>query len=76
MKLTNERPFANPEATVRKLVEIAAGIEPVEDGRIHIELVNLPFLRMGGAGDQFRAASRWPASAAGWSCTSPGPASG
>lgn len=26
MKLTTERPFANPEAAARKLVEIAAGV--------------------------------------------------
>ena len=25
-------------------VEIAAGIEPVQDGRIHIEKINAPFL--------------------------------
>jgi hypothetical protein len=37
MKLTAERPFASPEAAARKLVEIAAGIEPVQDGRIHID---------------------------------------
>ncbi|MGY8663158.1 hypothetical protein Q3C01_12410 [Bradyrhizobium sp. UFLA05-109] len=44
MKLTAERPFANPEAAARKLVEIAAGIEPVQDGRIHIENINASFL--------------------------------
>jgi hypothetical protein len=38
-----KRPFANPEAAARKLVEIAAGIEPVQDGRIHIEKINAPF---------------------------------
>ena len=54
MKLTTERPFANQDAAARKLVEIAAGIESVQDGRIYIELVNTPFLKMGGSGDQFR----------------------
>lgn len=44
MKLTAERPFATPEAAARKLVEIASGIEPVQDGRIHIEKINAPFL--------------------------------
>ncbi|MBH5370958.1 hypothetical protein [Bradyrhizobium glycinis] len=43
MKLTAGRSFANPEAA-RKLVELAAHIEPVQDGRIHIEKVNAPFL--------------------------------
>ncbi len=56
MKLTAERPFANPEAAACKLVEIAKGIEPIQDGRIFIELVNGPFLKAGGTGDGFRAA--------------------
>ncbi|RZM94766.1 hypothetical protein CWO91_39135, partial [Bradyrhizobium genosp. SA-3] len=56
MKLTAERPFANPEVAARKLVEIATGIEPVQDGRIFTELVNLPFLKAGSTGDGFRAA--------------------
>ncbi|WP_371260598.1 hypothetical protein [Bradyrhizobium sp. Ec3.3] len=42
MKLTAERPFADPEAAARKLVELAAGIEAVQDGRIHIEKINAP----------------------------------
>jgi hypothetical protein len=54
MKLTTERPFANPEAAARKLVEIAAGIEPVRDGRIHIEKVNAPFLyTLKASGEEF-----------------------
>ena len=40
MKLTADRPFANPEKAARKLVEIANSIEAVQDGRIYIELVN------------------------------------
>ncbi|WP_407122357.1 hypothetical protein [Bradyrhizobium sp. STM 3561] len=44
MKLMSERPFANPEAAARKLVELASGTEPVQDGRIHIEKINAPFL--------------------------------
>ncbi|WGR73316.1 MULTISPECIES: hypothetical protein [unclassified Bradyrhizobium] len=44
MKLTTERPFADPEAAARKLVELARSIEPVQDGRIHIEKINAPFL--------------------------------
>jgi hypothetical protein len=34
----------NPEAAARKLVELAAGSEPVQDGRIHVEKINKPFL--------------------------------
>lgn len=44
MKLTDQRPYSSPEAAARKLIEIAAGIEPVQDGRIHIERINAPFL--------------------------------
>jgi hypothetical protein len=44
MKLTAERPFATPEAAARKLVEIAAGIKPVQEDRIYIELINYPML--------------------------------
>jgi hypothetical protein len=35
---------ANPEVAARKLIEIAKGVEVVQDGRIHIEKVNGPFL--------------------------------
>jgi hypothetical protein len=44
MKFTTERPYADPEAAARKLVEIANSIEAVQDGRILIELINWPFL--------------------------------
>ena len=66
MKLTTERPFANPEAAARKLVEIAAGIEPAMPGRIYIELVNAAFMRQHrgsgpefGAGTQFAVERGW-----------------
>ena len=39
----------------RKLVEIAKGVEAVQDGRIYIERVNAPFLAASGTGDDFRA---------------------
>jgi hypothetical protein len=44
MRLVDARPFADPEAAARKLLEIANGVEPVQDGRIFIELLNGPFL--------------------------------
>lgn len=44
MKFAGERPFANPETAARKLIEIANSVEAVQDGRIHIELVNGPML--------------------------------
>jgi hypothetical protein len=44
MKFTAERPYADPEATARKLIEIANSIEAAQEGRIHIEKINGPFL--------------------------------
>ncbi|MET4038353.1 hypothetical protein ABIC03_000038 [Bradyrhizobium sp. RT6a] len=44
MKLVTERPFADPDVAARKLVELASSIEAVQDGRIHIEKINYPFL--------------------------------
>jgi hypothetical protein len=55
MKFAADRPFADPEAAARKLIEIANAAESVQDGRIHIELVNLPFLLAGGSPDEYRA---------------------
>jgi hypothetical protein len=44
MKLVTDRPFADPKAAARKLLEIANATEAVQDGRIHIEKINRPFL--------------------------------
>jgi hypothetical protein len=44
MKLTTSRPYADPEAAARKLIEIANSVEAVQDGRIFIELLNGPML--------------------------------
>ena len=44
MKFVPNRSFPDPEVAARKLMEIANSIEPVQNGRIHIEKVNLPFL--------------------------------
>ena len=44
MKFVDPHPFADPDAAARKLVEIANGVEAVQDGRIFIERVNEPFL--------------------------------
>jgi hypothetical protein len=48
LKFTAGRPYADPEAAARKLIEIANSVEAVQDGRIHIEKINLPFLQAGG----------------------------
>ena len=42
MKFIKQRAFADPDAAVRKLVEIANAVEAVHDGRIYIERVNAP----------------------------------
>jgi hypothetical protein len=47
MKYTADRPLADPDKAARKLVEIANAAEPDRDGRIAIELINLPFLNSG-----------------------------
>jgi hypothetical protein len=44
MKFTAERIYADPEKAARKIVQIAKAVEPVQDGRIHIERINEPFL--------------------------------
>jgi hypothetical protein len=44
MKFAATRPYADPEAAARKLIEIANSVEAVQDGRIYIELINGPML--------------------------------
>jgi hypothetical protein len=34
--------FGKPDAAARKLMELANAVEPVQDGRIHIEKINGP----------------------------------
>ena len=56
MKFIEPSPFADPKVAARKLVEIANGIEAVQDGRIYIELLNGAFLRANATPDQYRDA--------------------
>jgi hypothetical protein len=44
MKFTEPRPYADPEKAARRIVEIASTVEPAQDGRIYVELINGPFL--------------------------------
>jgi hypothetical protein len=44
VKFVNARPFADPEAAARKIIEIANAVETIQDGRIYIEEINGPFL--------------------------------
>jgi len=55
VKFAEPRPFSDPEAAVRKLIEIANTAEPVQDARIYIERVNGPFLAAGGSPAEYRA---------------------
>jgi hypothetical protein len=56
MKFVQPRPFADPEAAARKLMEIANSVEPVRDGGIHIEKINGPFLfKEGGSPAEYGA---------------------
>jgi len=59
MKFIETRSLANHLAA-RKLVEIANGVEAVQDGRIYVERVNAPFLAAGGRARSFASASRGP----------------
>ena len=44
MKYATDRPYADAEKAARRIVEIASTVEPVQDDRIYIELINGPFL--------------------------------
>jgi hypothetical protein len=40
MKFVEPRSYADPEVAARKLLDIVNSVEPVQDGRIHIEKIN------------------------------------
>jgi hypothetical protein len=63
MKFAAERPYADPEKAARKLIEIANSVEAVQDGRLHIEKVNWPFLQ---APTNMSQGYRWRSIADGW----------
>ena len=65
MKFVEPRPYADPEAAARKLLEIANATEAVQDGRIYIERINGPFLYEMGSPAEYKAALDW-AIAKGW----------
>ncbi|WP_018459919.1 hypothetical protein [Bradyrhizobium sp. WSM4349] len=59
-KFATQRPYANPEAAARQLVQLAASVELGQDGRIHIEKINYPFLfTLKGNGTEFGAGIRY-----------------
>lgn len=61
MKYAANRTYADREAAARKLVEIARGIEPVQDGRLYVELLNVPFLNLGASGEEFATGIKYAA---------------
>ena len=65
MKFAEPRPYSDPEVAMRKLLEIASTVEPIQDGRIHIEKINGPFLfEHGGLPGQYGAGLKLRSSAA------------
>ena len=74
MKFVPDRPYSDPEKAARKLIEIANAVEAIQDGRIHIEKINGPFLsEFKGLPPNTRPASIWRLIAAGYGCMNPGP---
>jgi hypothetical protein len=55
VKYVPTRPFADPKAAARRLMEIVNSVEPVQDSRIHVEKINGPFLRGGGLPAEYGA---------------------
>ena len=56
MKYATDREYADPEKAARKLFEIANTVEAIQDGRIHIEKINGPFLfKEGGTPAEYKA---------------------
>ena len=49
MKFAESRPYADPEAAARRIIEIANTVESGQEGRIFIEKINYPMLFKDGA---------------------------
>jgi hypothetical protein len=61
MKHADTRPYSDPTVAARKLLELAAGVQPIND-RIHIEKINGPFLAKAGcnaSGPEYGAGIRY-----------------
>jgi hypothetical protein len=58
MKFTEKRPFASVDVAVRKLLEIANGLEPDHAGRLQIGAINRQFLEAGASVPEYKAALR------------------
>jgi hypothetical protein len=56
LKFKDERPFASVDAAVRKLLEIANGLEADHAGRLQIGAINEQFLKAGASIAEYKAA--------------------
>jgi hypothetical protein len=56
MKFREDRPLADVDTAVRKLLEIANGIEADHAGRLQIGTINSQFVSAGGTYDDYSAA--------------------
>jgi len=65
MKFREDRPLANVDAAVRKLLEIANAIEADHAGRVEIGTINRQFREAGGSYEEYGAAVK-AAIAHGW----------
>jgi hypothetical protein len=73
VKYVETHALSDAETAARKLIEIANGVEAVQDGRIHIEKINGPFsMRSKARPLNISPDSNWPSREAGSYCTSPG----
>jgi hypothetical protein len=59
MKYAADRPYTDPEKAARRILEIANSNEAIQDGRIHVEKINEPFLfRDGGRPTEYAAGTK------------------
>ena len=58
MKLTTDRPFANADTAMRKLLELANAIEADHAGRLQVGLLNTQFIGAGASVAEYSAAMK------------------
>jgi hypothetical protein len=56
MKFREERPFADGDAAVKKLLEIANGVAADHAGRLSVGIINTQFKDAGGSYPEYSAA--------------------
>jgi hypothetical protein len=69
LKFKDERPFASVDAAVKKLLEIANGLEADHAGRLQIGAINEQFLKAGASVAEYKAALGPRSNAASSPCT-------